>query len=73
MSPFSEQTWSIAKPNYDMLITELNKTISQLDDIPLSKLNQTSPISLQLDIQFLQSQTQKVSTLKINLFIFLIE
>lgn len=63
MAPFSEETWSITYPNYDLFKESLTNVIDMLNDgTPISQINISSPASLEIEYQFTQSQTQKVQT-----------
>ena len=63
MSAFSQETWSITQPNYQLFQQNLSSVYHQLLNDPgsITSLNISTPVSLQLNIQFLQSQNQQVN------------
>lgn len=63
MSPFSEQTWSIAEPNFDLLQSSLTGIALLLNTETVDTLNSSTNTSanLQVNVEFLQYQSQSVS------------
>lgn len=69
MAVFSGQTWSIAQPSYEMLISTFNDTINALDQVDVATLALTTNAKLQIYIQFIQMQTQLVSLMIFHILI----
>jgi len=60
MAPFSEETWGITYPNYELFQTSLGDLLTLLNDksYTIEKVNQTIPATLEIEYQFSQIQTQ---------------
>jgi len=61
MAPFSEDSWGITYPNYDLFKSSLGDVVKLLknDSLDIASINKTSPATLEIEYQFLQLQNQK--------------
>jgi len=63
MAPFSEETWGITYPNYELFQSSLGDLLTMLNNksFTLEKVNETIPANLQIEYQFSQVQTQNTN------------